>query len=167
ERRIAVSRLDPATGKSDIWVIELARPAMCRVTATPADEDMTRFSSDGDYLVFRSLRGATCAIHRKMASGDGAVEVVAEGLTAPVAVPLDWSRDRPALLYATGGDTGAVTSLWSLALDSGRATRVYEGERTTLPNTRISPNGRWAAYVSDQSGRNEVYVRPFPVGDGK
>ena len=45
--------------------------------------------------------------------------------------------------------------------------RVYEGERTTLANTRISPDGRWAAYVSDQSGRNEVYVRPFPVGDGK
>jgi eukaryotic-like serine/threonine-protein kinase len=79
------------------------------------------------------------------------------------ACPLDWSRDGHYLLYGTSRDEGAAESgLWLLSFAGQAAPRAVAGPWPRRVWAHISPNGRWMAYVSDTSGRYEVWVRPLP-----
>jgi serine/threonine protein kinase len=161
EQRLAVGRLDFETGASDIWVMDLARGGLAsRVTFDAAAEEMPIWRPDGSRLVFRTPTG----LHERASSGSGNPELLLS--TGPaIGYAQDWSHDGAALIYhRLGRETGL--DIWMLPI---------VGSRTPVPllhtpfqegYARLSPDGRWMAYVSDESGRFEVYVRAFPSGEG-
>jgi Tol biopolymer transport system component len=176
EKRLAVARLDPETGAQSIWLIELSRGTVSRFTFDRSLDDRPLWSPDGTRLVFESNRGGTSNFYEKAANGTGRGDL----LLATVGVggtPLDWFREGRFLLYAPGTlDSNAKGGLWMLPLIGDRkpvplaqpeAANMQIGLPFDDSQSRVSPDGRWIAYVSRESGEREVYVRPFPSGEGK
>ena len=115
-----------------------------------------------------SLRGhgAPPTLYQKMTSG-GAEELLLKATTN--SQPTDWSRDGRFIVYAKL-DQKSQWDLWVLPMDRAQADRAPVAFLQTEFNEhlgRLSPDGGWLAYVSDESGTNEVYVRRFPSGDRK
>jgi serine/threonine protein kinase len=161
EQKVAISRHDPVTSQSDIWVIDLNQRLPSKLTFAASSEGKPLWSPDGNVLVYKS--GSSLVM--KTSNGDGPEERLLDNLSGSDG-PLDWSRDGRGLIYSTF-DSATSTDVWMLRLDGGH-------ERIPLLETgpghvqrAVSPDGRWMAYVSSEGGRYDVYVRPFPSGDGK
>ena len=159
QQRVAVARLDLETGTSDIWVMELARGIASRFTFDPSPDDSPLWSPDGRRIVFRSRR----SFYERDSSGTGSEVLLTE--LGRNGQPHAWRRDGSFVYSTMGAQTGL--DLWLLPLLGDRKpvpllqTEFYEWQGAP------SPDGRWMAYVSDESGRNEVFVRPFTAGEGK
>jgi serine/threonine protein kinase len=151
-KRVVFERAD-AGGKADIWSLDLARGTEMRLTFN-GDGVRPVFSPDGSQVVFRRLVGNTNVIFRKSSSGTGTEERLAEG------EPTDWSPDGQHILFIRDGD------LWALSLADRVATRFATGKGNDRRG-RFSPDGKWVAYESDESGRFEVYVQNFPTGGNR
>ncbi len=166
ERRIVVSRPDEQTGTHDLWLHNLARGTEARLTFDPSDDDHPVWSPDGTRIAFSSNRGGIFDLYQKAASGAGEARVLLQsGLNKE---PSDWSPDGQSLLFTdNGGYTLANTDLSVLSFtgDDG-ATSLLATEANEL-HGRLSPDGRWVAYVSDEGGRAQVYVQPFPGLEGR
>jgi serine/threonine protein kinase/Tol biopolymer transport system component len=161
DQRVAVSRHDPTAAQSDVWLIDLKRRLPSKFTFAETSEGMPLWSPDGNRLAYRS--GSYLVM--KAATGAGPEERLVDNLSSSD-TPLAWSPDGRMLIYTTF-DSRTSTSLWMLPLEGDR-------KRLPVPNTgdiqvqaQISPDGHWLAYVSTEGGRYDVYVRPFPSGDGK
>ena len=147
------------SGLTDVWVLDLARGIKTRLTFGPVSNHFPVWSPDGKWIAYNSDRNGRSNILRKPSDGSGAEELLLTD--EQIDEPSDWSRDGRYLIYSHGPLSGAI---WALPL---------EGERKPwqiLPrgsNARLSPDGRWLAYSSDESGRPEVYVVPFRGGQGK
>jgi len=158
-RRVAVSIFDPALRSRDIWLFDVARGLRTRVTFDPAEEWAPIWSPDGSRVVFNSLRKGHLDLYQKALSGTGVEEeLLVDGLQK---VPLDWSPNGRFILFGvTAPQTG--NDLWVLPLYGDR--RAFPFLQTPFSEVagRFSPDGRWIAYVSNESGKAEVYVAPFP-----
>jgi Tol biopolymer transport system component len=166
-RHLAVARLDPDRGTFDIWVAELTRNVMSRFTLDPAHDDMPIWSPDSSTIAFSSTRGTSVGIYQKAASGGGTEELLVGGLTQVGSTPVTWLPDGRTILFATSNESARAIFWLQPRTPPGVATRVFENETAMSSSCALSPDGRWAAFVSEESGRNEVYVRRFPTGDGK
>ncbi len=148
----------------DVWIYDLERGGRSRLTFDPKCDIDPLWSPDGTRIAFNSNRSGTFDLYVKDASGAGEEQLLlAAGETV---TPCDWSRDgRFIALMRLGADTG--WDIWALPMDgSGDAfpvvqTPFFEGR------PRFSPDGCWIAYQSDESGRDEIYVRQFPGPDGR
>jgi Tol biopolymer transport system component len=161
-KRVAVSQGD-GTGKGDIWMFDAVRGVPSRFTFS-GNGSHPVWSPDGTRLVFASAISNT-AMYQKASGGAGNEELVLRS-----AHPSSWSPDGKYLLYGlrdpkTNGD------LWLLPVTPGGAA---DGKPAPYLQTtynerqgQFSPNGRWVAYISDDTGHFEVYVQPFPAGGGK
>jgi Tol biopolymer transport system component len=162
--RVAVGRLDPRTDTEDIWVIETVHGTASRLTFDPAWDTEPVWSPDGRQIVFASNRSGHWAIYKKASDGSGAeAQLVSDGL------PMDWSRDGQWLLFRNGAPTSAsLLTLWILPLERDRRpTPLMRTVPVEAHHGQVSSDGRWLAYASNQSGVSEVFVRPFPSGEGK
>jgi Tol biopolymer transport system component len=151
EKRIAAARID-ANNVMDIWILDLGSGGVqTRFTFAPAQ--FFRFpvwSPDGTRIIFASSRGAASGgTFEKPANGTGAERRIAEG----VGFPTDWSRDGRFILSASAGDLWVQTD--------GKATRITQTSFNEQ-QAQFSPDGKWIAYVSDESRRNEVWVMSYP-----
>jgi serine/threonine-protein kinase len=153
----------------DIWVKQLPTGPLQRVSFDSASEYRPRWSPDGRYLVFGSFRGPGAEsnnIYRRPADGTGADEVV---LDLPRSIfEAVWSRDGRWLLARTGGVVGQVGGRDIYALRPGIDTTPRPLVVTpTFDEAAIalSPDARWLAYESNETGRTEVFIRPFPNTD--
>ena len=153
--RAAFGRVESATNlNSHLWVLDLARGTTTRFTSGPGSVNAAVWSPDANSIVFSLSRDGRDMLYRKPALG-GNEELL---LTSNRAVPTSWSPDGRFLLYR--GFT-AETSIWALPLEGDRKPAAYLVREFGHEQGRFSPNGRWVAYVSNESGRNEIYVREF------
>ncbi|MGA2714783.1 MAG: protein kinase [Bryobacteraceae bacterium] len=157
-KRAAIER-GPA-GSRDIWIQEGTRTS--RFTFDPADDRYAIWSPDGARVVFASARKGNYDLYQKPANGSGVEEILLQ--SAGSKRPNSWSPDGRFILYYSSQNNG---DLMVLPLTGDRrpfpflSTRFYEDKGV------FSPDGKWAAYQSNESGRNEIYVRPFPGPGGQ
>ncbi len=161
-RHIAVT-VASRGGGSDVWVVDPSRGVLQRVTFTDSAAS-GEWTPDGRRIVFSRARGpGDVDVFWTRADGSGGAESL---LVAPrPQFPRTWTPDGRTLLYATL-DTATGWDIMALDLD-GRTTRPVVQARLAQLAPTLSPDGRWLAYVSNESGRREVFVRPFPEGDGR
>lgn len=133
-----------------------------RFTFDPAIDNNAVWSPDGNRVAFRSNRSGPFDLYERTASGTGVDQPL---LTSPqFKMPLDWSPDGRFLLYHT---VATSTDLWALPLTGDRKPFPVVQTPFTERNGQFSRDGRWVAYDSNESGRYEVYVQPFPGPGGK
>jgi Tol biopolymer transport system component len=156
ERNVAVEIPD-AEGQYDLWVMDVARGVTSRVTATPESERDPVWSPDGRSLAFIARTGDGADLRRKGLRASEPETVLTDSPEQDI--PESWSSDGETLLFLrqTGNNEQTV---WALPLSGeGEAEPVLTAFRMDEP--QLSPDGRWLAYISDESGRDEIYVEPF------
>jgi Tol biopolymer transport system component len=158
-RTLAVFR--QPQGNNDIWLLDLGRGVYTRLTAGPPASSSPLWSPDGRSLVYTSRRGGVNGIFRKSVSGNAPEESV---LAVPnTGIPLSWSPDgRLLVIRAAGERTGPDL----LAIDMTGDRKPFPVVQTPFDEAeaQISPDGQWLAYGSNESGRYEIYLQPFPAG---
>ncbi len=164
-QRIAVDLFDPQSRQNDIWVYELARDARTRLTFNPSGDRFPVWSPDGSRLVFQSSRKAVLDLYQIAASGAGSEEIFFESKENKQ--PFDWSLDGRFITYVTYGDPKTRSDVWVLPLFGDRKPIPFLRAECDELYPYFSPDGRWIAYVSDETEQKEVYVRPFPGPSGK
>jgi Tol biopolymer transport system component/predicted Ser/Thr protein kinase len=150
-------------GKDDIWIYDLVRDTLTRLTFEGLN-GYPVWTPDGKRVAYRSLAGLP-NIYWKPADGSGTEErlTTVGGLNQ---TPYSFSPDGRTLVYNEfSGKTGY--DLWVLPMQGERKPQLFLQTPFNERAPRLSPDGRWLAYVSDESGRYEVYVRPFPGPGGK
>jgi eukaryotic-like serine/threonine-protein kinase len=160
-QRVAVTRWRGAS--RDIWVVDLVR-GPSRVTSEPSGELMPIWSPDGNSLVFASNRRGPADLYRMAASGAEPARLLLE--SNQVKHPSDWSAAAGVVVYESN-DPETGWDLWTLPAVPGRPATPFLRTEFAEGHGRLSPDGRWMAYVSNESGVDEVYVRPFPAANGK
>lgn len=163
-KRVAASR--HVDGNADIWVIDLERGLPTRFTFNAVVEDDPAWSSDGSSIIFTSNRdGGIRKFYRKLASGAGNEELISDAVRV-VNTGIDWSPDGKNILYSSPGE-GTGSDIWVAPLSGDAKPYPLLQSEFTENHGRFSPDGRFFAYVSNESGREEVYVQNFPPAGGK
>lgn len=170
-RRVAIAQFDYQSRNYDIWIHEFSRDVPTRFTFDPALHRLPSWSPDGRQVIFASNRKGQWNIYRKAANNAGTEEALFDSNVNNIAT--DWSSDGKYIAFFTTGDKRTKADSWILTLPSGQAngkpearsflrTEFNEGQGATF-----SPDGNWLAYQSDESGKFQVYVRPFSGPDEK
>jgi eukaryotic-like serine/threonine-protein kinase len=155
--RVAVGMIDPHVGTRDLWLFDLKRATASRLTFDPTDESNPAWSHDGSQIVFTSTQTGNRDIYQKASSGLGNSQLVFASKDQQKSVN-DWSPDDRYVVY----DTTSPGSLWILPLFGDRKPFLFVQGSTEAREARFSPNGRYIAYSSNETGTYEVYVRSFP-----
>ncbi len=160
ERRVAVDQINPDGRNIDIWIHEPARGGTTRLTFDPSSHQVPIWSPDGKQILFGANRGLGNQLHLKNADGSGSEEDVTDlGAFVPVNV-WDWSRDGKHVLFRQGNE------LWYISRPERVAKPLLQA-KWTVRNAQFSPDGRWMAYASNETGSMQIYVSPFLSGNGK
>jgi Tol biopolymer transport system component/tRNA A-37 threonylcarbamoyl transferase component Bud32 len=159
--RLAVGIRDPVSQWRDIWVFDLARGTAAKLTFDPKDDMNPVWSPDGSRIAFTSDRRGVRNLYVKSASGTGAEELLAESNAEQNAE--DWSRDGSSIVYNTL-TAGNARDLWTVSPDN-RKPQPFLATKFNEDEAQFSPDGKWIAYRSNESGRSEVYVQPFAGRD--
>jgi Tol biopolymer transport system component len=158
-RRLAIDLTDKDARHDDISVYEVTRDAMVRLTFGPGLNALPAWSPDGKHVAFGSAKGRSWGLFQKSSDGSGAEQQLAEA-TGTQQGPWDWSRDgKYLLLWKNGG-------LWSMSWPDSQQKAIF-AEKWLVHNAQFSPDGKWIAYASNETGSWEVYVSPFPKADSK
>ncbi len=155
----------------DVWVYDLARDTVSRQTFDPAMERWPAWTPDGRRIVFASIRSGTTNLYWRRSDGSSEVQRLTQSENGQYAT--SWHPDGRLLAFEEGRpDTGR--DLMTLEVEGDEETGWKPGTPAVFLSTpfsegspMFSPDGRWLAYVSDESGQPEVYVRPFPGPGGK
>ncbi len=158
-RKVAADQTDQDGRNVDVWVLDPARDATTRLTFDPALDTTPVWSPDGKKIVISSNRSLNFRLYLKNADGSGSDEEIAEAGNDAFN-SLDWSRDGKYVLARR------ANALWYLTLPE-RALKPFIQAKWVVKGAQFSPDGRWVAYASNESGSMEVYVAPFPGGNGK
>jgi len=163
EKRIAVSMREGSKSDTDIWLFDSRRVAWSRFTFDPSNDRAPLWSPDGTRILYASGARGLLDLYEKPAGGAG------EGLlvvgSSADKFPTDWSRDGRFVVYHTFGGK-AAWDLWVAPVGGGKGFPFLASRFTEVQGV-ISPDGRWMAYSSDESGRFETYVTEFPKQRGR
>ena len=161
-RRVVVDRT--MQGNRDVWLLDGARTS--RVTFDAAEDNFPLWSPDGTRIVFRSQRTGAGDLYQKPTSGAD----VEERLVASdqLLTPMSWSSDGRFMLYSSQ-DPKTSADLWVLPMVGDHTPSVFLKTPFREIYGVFSPDGRWVAYMSNESGLMEIFVRPFvlPLPTGK
>lgn len=162
-RRLASSVGAP---RSEMWVDDLDRGVRMRLTFDPdTDNGIPVWSPDGSILLFSTLLGskAGVGIFKKPSNGSGNLEMLLPSDRPDrEAWATDWSRDGRFVLFSRGGMVNSSDAdIWVLPMIGEKKPTVLVHAAATASDAQFSPDGRWVAYTSRESGRNEVYVVSF------
>jgi serine/threonine protein kinase/Tol biopolymer transport system component len=165
--RLAVSVTDPALATRDLWLYDVDGGRGQRLTFERGDEFAPVWSPDGRRLLFSSVTGAGVDLHIK--------DVMTEDAPVPLQVDnlglgryaADWSRDGRSIIYIGGGRAISRSDLWIAPVATPREARPLLDTAFVETHGRFAPDGRWFAYVSNETGQLEVYVDRFPARGAK
>ena len=161
--RAVVSRGDDPSNPSieTLWLVDFSRGTSTRFTFGSSSAILGAWSPDGSRIIYGSRSAGEYDLYQKLASGVTGEDVLLKSTDDKW--PTDWSRDGRFLLYQSAGQApaGAKEDLWVLPLEGDKKPFLFEGTGPTSDNGHFSPDGHLVAYASDESGRNEVYVRTF------
>jgi Tol biopolymer transport system component len=162
-KRIAAHRHDGQGG--DVWISDLSRGTTPRFTFDPSQENASPiWSPDGRSIVFSAVRNGKWSLYQKPSNGAGTEERLVESDVQ--ILPTGWAPDGKSLVYGAI-DPKTRSDVWQLPLSGDHKAVPLLRTPFNESHAQISPDSRWFAYYSDESGLNEVYVRPFPSGAGK
>ena len=157
-RSVAVDKTDMESLNMDVWTYELQRGSSKRLTFDSAIDASPIWSPDGSRLVFGSNRGLGQDLYIKNA--DGAQEEKSIIPDETNKYPNDWSKDGKYILYTR------ATDLWFVSLPDLKSS-LFLKAASVITNGQFSPDGKWVAYASNETGKWEIYVTSFPEARGK
>jgi len=146
----------------DIWLLDLARGTRTRLTFTPTLEWDPAWHPSGTYVAYSDA--ASKAIVLQRSDGSGEKQELAK--TAPDGGEPNITRDGKFLVY-TIRDKDSKEDIWYVPLEGDRKPVLFLKTPAAENGAQVSPDGRYLAYVSDDSGRSEVFLKKFPSGEGK
>jgi eukaryotic-like serine/threonine-protein kinase len=145
-------------------VFDLARGVRTRLTFGPIQNANPVWSPDGKWIVYTSDRNGHSNLCRKPSDGSGAEEILLTDVQ--IITPSDWSSDGKFIIYDRGPI--GIQEVWALPLEGERKpTLLVSHANSGSGKAHLSPNGRWLAYMSNESGTLQVYVVAFNGGQGK
>ena len=148
----------------DIWLFDIARNTPSRFSFSNSHELCPLWSPDGSRIVFTSDRSGREDLYLKNSTGIGNKELLLQ--TGSPLFADDWSRDGRYIIYESNGSKTKF-DLWILPITGDRKPYPFLQTDFNETHSQFSPDGRWVAYVSDESGRAEVYIRSFTASGGK
>jgi serine/threonine protein kinase/Tol biopolymer transport system component len=163
-KRLAVTRRDPQSRNEDIYVIDIARGVSSRLTFEPGDDFAPFWSPDGSHIAWRANRDGALQVYQRLASGVGPEEVLVKDNVRQYFS--GWSADGRFLLYGRD-DPKTRWDIYVVPMTGDRQPVPFLQTPFAEGPGRFSPDGRWIAYQSDDQGRYEVYVQPFPATGDK
>jgi serine/threonine protein kinase len=159
-RRVAAERT--IQNETDLWLLDATHQTRFTRGGDGRIARLPLWSPDGSRIAFESVRSGSVALAEKPSAGDGAEEIL---FASPeVKIPCDWSPDGQFLMYYVP-DPKTGTDLFVLQRGT-RAPIVFLKTEANELWGQFSPDGRWVAYQSNETGRYEIYVRRFPAGGG-
>ena len=159
-RKVALDLYDISSRNADVWLQEVQRGVRTRFTFDAAVDWLPVWSPDGASIVFSSQRNGPGDLYKKSASGASNEELLYQSSYNKAAT--DWSTDGKFLLFNVLGDPKNKTDIWILPMNGEGKPSPFLQTEYSESNARFSPDRKWIAYQSDASGKNEIYVRPFP-----
>ncbi len=165
-RRVANQILSNAGSGGDIWIYELERKTLTRLTFEGSNQ-FPIWTPDGRRVTFGSMLSGKHGISWVPADGSGRAELLVA--TDTTAIPTSWTPDGKFLVYSQTGPN-KNSQLWVLpapGTDGAGKPHLLHDAPFSETSAQISPDGRWVAYVSSESGASEVYLQPFPAPGGK
>jgi serine/threonine-protein kinase len=158
--------LDIRDQESDIWIWDTARQTLTRLTFDPALNRGVVWTPDGRRVAFSAEREGAESVFWQAADGSGSPERLTEAAGTAQQVPHAITPDGKFLIFSSPAQPPFDQYL--LSLDGERKVTPLFNAKYSEHNAEVSPDGRWVVYQSDESGSNEIYVRPFPnVTDGR
>jgi Tol biopolymer transport system component len=183
ERRVAVAVPSGSPANLDIWLIDVERNLRSRLTSEARDEGWPVWSPDGTRIALgigapppRQGRPEKALLLQSSVNGTAPTETLLEVAGTPsrpcgprqcTAAPTDWSSDGQFMLYTLNGAFPATLDVWALPLSGDRKPFPVANTAFSESLAVFSPNGRWVAYVSDETGQPNVFVQPFLRPGGK
>jgi Tol biopolymer transport system component len=168
-RQLLIARGEPQTGWS-MWLYDLAGGTNSRFTVGAGSSALSAWSSDGSRVVFQSDLGPGLGstLTMKRVDGTGPEERLLKSGPAEAIYLWDWSADGRFIVYGVSSpDTKGIADLSILPLDGDRKPHPFLQSSFNKEQAQISPDGKWIAYTSYESGKDEVYVQSFPTPGGK
>jgi len=160
-KRFVVHRHDGAGG--DNWVYTMADGRTQRLTFDATQDNQSPvWSPDGMRIAFSSRRNDKWGIYTKLADGTGTEDLITA--SEALKVPMSWSPDGKLLVYSQIGLGGDV---WAVPVTGDRKPFALLQTQFNERFPQVSPDGKWLAYTSNETQRDEIYVKPFPDGPGK
>ena len=159
---------DLDTPAYEIWTYDRGRDIKTRVTlsSAPTHSNTTAvWSPDGRWLAYSCFLNGKYGVCRKHSDGSGEEEVLFPYDTEQTAAPSDWSRDGKVIAFHRFSE--GISSVWLVTLERDREARQFLHSQFSQLQGRFSPDGRWMAYCSNESGEYKVYVVPYPGPGGK
>jgi Tol biopolymer transport system component len=150
-------------GKRDIWILELETGHFTRFTFDPALYHMPVWSPDGSRIVFGSSRSGSFDLYGKPTNLSAEEELLYKSDLDKA--PYGWSADGKYLAYRELTESAA--NIWTLPMSGERTSIRFKPSPFTQGGGQISPDGRWIAYFSNETGRNEIVTQTFPKPGGK
>jgi Tol biopolymer transport system component len=162
--RVALAIEDPTTGTQDLWLLEISRGTLSRLTFDGAGNSAVVCSPDGTRIAYSSRRSGHADLYERLSSGAGDERLLLQ--TSEGKFSDCWTADGRYIVFDKI-DPKSNFDVWILPLAGDRKPLPILHGQFNESHSQVSPDGRWIAYSSDETGRSEIYVQSFPSPGGK
>jgi len=146
-----------------VWIYELSGATSMRRLNIGGASRYPIWSADNQHVAFQNVRDDGIDISWQLADGTGVAEQLVKAEVGLAPVPEVWSPTSQNFLFSIGKENGGAISLRTFSMPDKKSAVFAESESRLVARSVFSPNGRWVAYQSSETGRNEIFVQPFPV----